>query len=145
MNPTLFGSTDYRRGQMAERSKAPRFEASFARMNHYNWRALYFSLRIDYTPPLVDRWPSGRRRTPGTRVGGQPSRGFESLSVRHSTVHRISATAPCEMVNNVGWDENIVRTEGRTRLQVEKRSDTIPLCPPFAWHMYFLYPAPYDA
>ena len=29
-----------------------------------------------------DRWPSGLRRTPGKRVGGQPSRGFESLPVR---------------------------------------------------------------
>ena len=29
-----------------------------------------------------ERWPSGRRRTPGTRVGGKPSPGFESLSLR---------------------------------------------------------------
>src|SRR5262249_3930336 len=37
-------------------------------------------------PPscLKERWPSGRRRTPGTRVGGQPSRGFESLPLRQS-------------------------------------------------------------
>ena len=27
---------------------------------------------------LKERWPSGRRRTLGKRVGGQPSRGFES-------------------------------------------------------------------
>ena len=33
--------------------------------------------------PPTDRWPSGRRRTPGKCVGGEPSRGFESLSVRH--------------------------------------------------------------
>src|SRR6056297_2097959 len=31
----------------------------------------------------TERWPSGRRRTPGTRVGGKPSPGFESLSLRH--------------------------------------------------------------
>ena len=31
----------------------------------------------------MDRWPSGRRRTPGKCVGGRPSPGFESLSVRH--------------------------------------------------------------
>ena len=30
----------------------------------------------------AERWPSGRRRTPGTRVGGNPSPGFESLSLR---------------------------------------------------------------
>ncbi len=29
-----------------------------------------------------ERWPSGRRRTPGKCVGGQPSRGFESLPLR---------------------------------------------------------------
>src|SRR6056297_3319843 len=31
----------------------------------------------------AERWPSGRRRTPGKCVGGKPSRGFESLSLRH--------------------------------------------------------------
>src|SRR6056297_796047 len=30
-----------------------------------------------------ERWPSGRRRTPGKCVGGKPSRGFESLPLRH--------------------------------------------------------------
>ena len=34
-------------------------------------------------PPSTDRWPSGRRRTPGKCVGGEPSPWFESLSVRH--------------------------------------------------------------
>ena len=29
-----------------------------------------------------ERWPSGRRRTPGKCVDGEPSRGFESLSLR---------------------------------------------------------------
>ena len=33
----------------------------------------------------TDRWPSGRRRTPGKCVGGEPSPGFESLSIRHKT------------------------------------------------------------
>ena len=31
----------------------------------------------------LERWPSGRRRTPGTRVSGQLLRGFESPSLRH--------------------------------------------------------------
>ena len=31
-------------------------------------------------PRSPERWPSGRRRTPGKCVGGKPSRGFESLS-----------------------------------------------------------------
>ena len=35
-------------------------------------------------PDKTERWPSGRRRTPGTRVDGQPSRGFESLPLRQS-------------------------------------------------------------
>ena len=30
----------------------------------------------------TERWPSGRRRTPGKCVGGEPSPGFESLSLR---------------------------------------------------------------
>lgn len=33
--------------------------------------------------PGTERWPSGRRRTPGKCVGGKPSPGFESLSLRH--------------------------------------------------------------
>ena len=33
----------------------------------------------------AERWPSGRRRTPGKCVGGEPSQGFESLSLRHAT------------------------------------------------------------
>ena len=32
----------------------------------------------------TDRWPSGRRRTPGKCVGGEPSLGFESLSIRQT-------------------------------------------------------------
>ena len=31
----------------------------------------------------LERWQSGRMRTLGKRVGGQPSPGFESLSLRH--------------------------------------------------------------
>jgi hypothetical protein len=34
--------------------------------------------------PSTERWPSGRRRTPGKCVGGKPSRGFESLSLRQT-------------------------------------------------------------
>ncbi len=32
---------------------------------------------------LPERWPSGRRRTPGKCVYGKTYRGFESLSLRH--------------------------------------------------------------
>src|SRR6476620_5614787 len=41
-----------------------------------------FKLRA-YSACPKEGWPSGRRRTPGTRVGGQPSRGFESHPLRH--------------------------------------------------------------
>ena len=34
----------------------------------------------------VDRWPSGRRRSPAKGVGGKPPRGFESLPVRHQNL-----------------------------------------------------------
>src|SRR5690606_34282585 len=37
----------------------------------------------DRTESDAERWPSGRRRTPGKCVGGEPSQGFESLSLRH--------------------------------------------------------------
>ena len=33
---------------------------------------------------MLERWPSGRRRTPGKCVGGKPSPGFESLSLRQT-------------------------------------------------------------
>ena len=36
-----------------------------------------------YIAASLERWPSGWRRTPGTRVYGQPYQGFESLSLRH--------------------------------------------------------------
>ena len=36
---------------------------------------------------LTERWPSGRRRTPGKCVGGKPSPGFESLSLRHPPLY----------------------------------------------------------
>ena len=32
----------------------------------------------------AEAWPSGRRHTPGKRVGGQLPRGFEPLSLRHT-------------------------------------------------------------
>ncbi len=38
------------------------------------------AVRID-TPP--EWWPSGRRHTPAKGAGGKPSRGFESLPLRH--------------------------------------------------------------
>ena len=38
----------------------------------------------------TDRWPSGRRRTPGKCVGGEPSPGFESLSIRHPAFWTLS-------------------------------------------------------
>ena len=31
----------------------------------------------------AERWPSGRRHTPAKGAGGKPSRGFESLPLRH--------------------------------------------------------------
>ena len=31
----------------------------------------------------AETWPSGRRRSPAKGVGGKPSRGFESLRLRH--------------------------------------------------------------
>src|SRR5262245_4437207 len=45
------------------------------------------SVTRPYDAPLqLERWPSGLRRTPGTRVYGKPYRGFESLSLRQSGV-----------------------------------------------------------
>ena len=38
----------------------------------------------------VDRWPSGRRRSPAKGVGGKLPRGFESLPVRHTKRKHIS-------------------------------------------------------
>ena len=35
-----------------------------------------------YNKQALERWPSGLRRTPGTRVGAQASRRFESCSLR---------------------------------------------------------------
>ena len=35
-----------------------------------------------YNKQALERWPSGLRRTPGTRVGVQASRRFESCSLR---------------------------------------------------------------
>ena len=42
----------------------------------------------------MERWPSGRRRTPGKCVGGEPSRGFESLPLRHLTLKNGSPDPP---------------------------------------------------
>ena len=33
--------------------------------------------------PLMETWPSGRRRSPAKGVGEESSRGFESLRLRH--------------------------------------------------------------
>ena len=33
--------------------------------------------------PTMETWPSGRRRSPAKGVDGEPSRGFESLRLRH--------------------------------------------------------------
>ena len=41
--------------------------------------------------PATERWPSGRRRTPGKCVGGEPSRGFESLSLRQPPALPVAA------------------------------------------------------
>ena len=37
-------------------------------------------------------WPSGRRRSPAKGVGGKPSRGFESLRLRHLPLFNILKT-----------------------------------------------------
>ena len=39
----------------------------------------------------AETWPSGRRRSPAKGVGGKPSRGFESLRLRHLTSFSISS------------------------------------------------------
>ena len=46
----------------------------------------------------AERWPSGRRRTPGKCVGGRPSRGFESLPLRH---------LPREMHPDPSWRDGL--------------------------------------
>jgi hypothetical protein len=47
----------------------------------------------------AEAWPSGRRHTPGKRVGGQLPRGFEPLSLRHRI--RSSTCGFAQAV--VGW------------------------------------------
>ena len=47
---------------------------------------LYFPLVLPsdkIVDPSAETWPSGRRRSPAKGVGGKPSRGFESLRLRH--------------------------------------------------------------
>ena len=44
--------------------------------------ALVFLRSLLLSPP-AERWPSGRRHTPAKGAGGKPSRGFESLPLRH--------------------------------------------------------------
>ncbi len=52
----------------------------------------------------AERWPSGLRRTPGTRVYGKLYRGFESLSLRHSLTSRCrpSGFAPVGTSHKLG-------------------------------------------
>ena len=47
--------------------------------------------RTNLLHPGVETWPSGRRRSPAKGVGGKPSRGFESLRLRHSPSVRLPA------------------------------------------------------
>jgi hypothetical protein len=73
-------------------------------------------VRIPSLPPATESagvdspaeaWPSGRRHTPGKRVGGQLPRGFEPLSLRHGiasttcgfpkAVVRRSVLGPCPL------------------------------------------------
>ena len=54
--------------------------------------ACALGIRNSHKSPLPERWPSGRRRTPGKCVGGKPSPGFESLSLRHLLPQRVAAT-----------------------------------------------------
>jgi hypothetical protein len=48
----------------------------------------------------AEAWPSGRRHTPGKRVGGQLPRGFEPLSLRHNlgVIHLRSRQGGCPLV-----------------------------------------------
>ena len=49
---------------------------------------------FDRQEAILERWPSGLRRTPGKRVGGRLPRGFESLSLRWKSATREWAHAP---------------------------------------------------
>jgi subfamily B ATP-binding cassette protein MsbA len=49
---------------------------------------------VRHADRITERWPSGRRRTPGKCVGGKPSPGFESLSLRHSEIQM-----PCDLLS----------------------------------------------
>ena len=57
----------------------------------------------------MERWPSGRRRTPGKCVGGWPSPGFESLSLRHiyltafATLKHAAARAVCPVSSSTAY------------------------------------------
>ena len=51
--------------------------------------ALVFLRSLLLSPP-AERWPSGRRHTPAKGAGGKPSRGFESLPLRHYTQTNLS-------------------------------------------------------
>ena len=41
------------------------------------------AMELSLIRALPERWPSGRRRSPAKGVDGEPSRGFESLPLRH--------------------------------------------------------------
>ena len=50
--------------------------------------------RNAFKPP-PERWPSGRWRTLGKRVGGEPSPGFESLSLRQLVLSHGNSLRSC--------------------------------------------------
>lgn len=45
-------------------------------------------LPLPLIDPPAEWWPSGRRHTPAKGAGGKPSRGFESLPLRHKSLKR---------------------------------------------------------
>ena len=58
------------------------------------WGGVLHRIAGDGFVAAPERWPSGRRRTPGKCVGGEPSRGFESLSLRQTRFPCCAARFP---------------------------------------------------
>ena len=69
---------------------------------------------------ISERWPSGRRRTPGKCVGGKPSPGFESLSLRHIP----NFLASLDLEKKVTHKEDNERV---SNYKIRGRKDTIDL------------------
>ena len=89
---------------------------------------------IESLTPSAERWPSGRRRAPAKGVGGEPSRGFESLPLRHLHIAN-PKTGPSRglfLYVPKGFAGTIRPSEtGRLR-DIGLRTPTISFHPPFA-------------